>query len=36
MARYDVKFSCGHEETIEVFGKASEREYKIKYFEQLA
>ena len=32
--KYDVKFSCGHEETIELFGKGTERERKIAYFEK--
>lgn len=32
--KYDVKFSCGHEETIELFGKGTERERKIVYFEK--
>jgi len=34
MAKYDVTFSCGHEETIELFGKGSERERKIAWFEK--
>lgn len=32
--KYDVKFSCGHEETIQLFGKQSERYRKIEYFEE--
>jgi hypothetical protein len=34
MAKYDVKFSCGHTETKELFGKGTERERKIEYWEQ--
>ena len=34
MAKYDVVFSCGHEERIELFGKGSERERKIAWFEK--
>jgi len=34
MAKYDVKFSCGHEETVELFGKSADRERKIAYFEK--
>lgn len=29
-----IKYSCGHEGILEVFGKAEERERKIKYFEE--
>jgi hypothetical protein len=32
--KYDVNFSCGHTETIELFGKNTERKRKIEYFEQ--
>lgn len=32
--KVNITFSCGHEGTIEVFGKAEEREQKIKYFEE--
>lgn len=32
---YDVKFSCGHEERIELFGRTREREEKIKFFERV-
>lgn len=32
--KYDVKFSCGHTETIELFGKTKDREDRIKYFEE--
>lgn len=34
MAHYNVKFSCGHEQCIELFGKTSERERKIKWYEE--
>lgn len=34
MAKYDVTFSCGHKQTIELFGKETERAEKIKYFEK--
>lgn len=32
--KYDVKFSCGHTETKELFGKTSERENSIAYWEK--
>lgn len=32
--KYDVKFSCGHIQTVYLFGKTEEREKKIKYFEK--
>lgn len=32
MAKYNVKFSCGHEDVVELFGKTTERERKIEYF----
>lgn len=32
--KVDITFSCGHEGTIEVFGKAEEREQKIKYLKE--
>ena len=34
MAKYEVKFSCGHTATVELFGKGTERERKIAYFEK--
>ena len=34
MAKYDVVFSCGHEERIELFGKGTERERKIAWFKK--
>ena len=33
MAKYDVTYTCGHTETVELFGKTSERERKIKWME---
>ena len=32
--KYNVKFSCGHTEEIELFGKVRDREERIKYFEE--
>ena len=32
--KYDVKFSCGHEEVVELFGKTADREKKIDYFQK--
>ena len=32
--KVNIKYSCGHEGILEVFGKAEERERKIKYFEE--
>lgn len=32
--KYDVKFSCGHTATVELFGSYKDRERKIKYYEQ--
>lgn len=34
MAKYDVTFSCGHTEEIQLFGKTEERNKKIKYYEE--
>lgn len=34
MAKYEVNFSCGHTETIELFGKVKDRERKIAYYEE--
>lgn len=31
--KYDVKFSCGHEETVQLFGKHIEREHRIAWYE---
>ena len=32
--KYDVKMSCGHMETIQIFGKGEERERKVKWLEE--
>lgn len=32
--KYDVAFSCGHTETVQLFGKTSERERKIAWYER--
>lgn len=34
MAWYDVKFSCGHEERKQLYGKTSDRHNKIAYWER--
>lgn len=34
MAKYDIVFSCGHKETIELLGKVKDRERKIEYFRE--
>lgn len=34
MAKYTVTFSCGHEATIELFGKDADRKRKIAYLEE--
>jgi len=34
MAKYDVKFNCGHTETIELYGPGKQRESKIAYYEK--
>lgn len=34
MAHYDAKYSCGHEERIELFGKTSERERRIEWLQE--
>lgn len=36
MAKYSVVFSCGHEETVELFGKTSDREKKIEWMKRYA
>lgn len=33
MAKYTIKMSCGHEQEVSLFGKSTERERKIHYFE---
>ena len=32
MAKYTILMSCGHEDTVELFGKTADRERKIEYF----
>lgn len=32
--KYDVRFSCGHTETVELFGKNADRQRKIAWFEE--
>ena len=34
MAKYNVTYSCGHEGTVQLFGKSEERDRKIKYYEE--
>lgn len=34
MAKYDVKFSCGHEAVVEIYGKAPDRERKIAWYKR--
>jgi len=34
MSKYEITYKCGHKKTIELFGKMSERENKIKRLEQ--
>ena len=34
MAKYEVKFSCGHIETKSLYGKETERHNKIEYWEK--
>lgn len=34
MAKYDVTFSCGHTVTISLYGKESDRQRKIKWYEE--
>lgn len=34
MANYTIKFSCGHEGVVSLFGKCSERERKIRWYEE--
>lgn len=34
--KLNVKFSCGHEEVVELFGKNQDRERKIKWYEESA
>ena len=30
--KYEIMMSCGHEDTVELFGKEKERDRKIEYF----
>lgn len=30
--KYDITYSCGHEGTVDLWGKVSERERKINFF----
>ena len=32
--KYEVKMSCGHTETIQLFGKCADRERKIEWLER--
>lgn len=34
MAKYTVKFACGHEEVINLYGSNAERERKIAYYQE--
>ena len=34
MAKYDVLFSCGHEDVVHLFGKVRERERRIEWYER--
>ncbi len=34
MAKYDIKFSCGHTETKQLFGKTKDRDWQIKKWEE--
>ncbi len=34
MAKYNVTYSCGHSDTIQLYGPHKERDRKIEYFEQ--
>lgn len=34
MAKYDIKYSCGHTGRIELYGKTCDREGKIEYLEK--
>ena len=34
MAKYNITYSCGHEGTVQLFGKNEERDRKIKYYEE--
>lgn len=32
--KYDITFSCGHTETVQIYGSAAERARKVVYYEQ--
>lgn len=32
--KYDITYSCGHDGTVDLWGKGSERERKINFFER--
>ena len=34
MAKYTIKYACGHEGTVDLFGKSKTREYEIKRLEK--
>lgn len=34
MAKYDIRMSCGHEDTVELFGKTADRNRKIAWYER--
>ena len=34
--KYDITYSCGHTGTVELYGKTSERESKIRWYETTA
>lgn len=34
MAKYDVKYACGHTVTIQLYGPEKDRQRKIAYYEQ--
>lgn len=34
--KYEIMMSCGHEDTVELFGKEKERDRKIEYFKELS
>lgn len=35
MAKYNVTYKCGHQETVQLFGKYADRERKIAFYETL-
>ena len=32
--KYDIKFSCGHKETVQLYGKNADKEKRIHYYER--